>query len=484
MEFYRLSFWSWARGLVGLQASYDVTRDTDQSRNHWANARGETVQQLTTLGNRKSIRDRARYEVRNNSYASGVGHTLANMTIGTGPRLQVVDHPNRQQIEKDFQSWMRRDSVAEKLRQQRFARYESGEGFLVRSFDVNAAEDEVSLTVLPIECDRITDPRGGGNMLIGADGINLDNYGNPVSYSVRDEIGWKWVTAPADFVIHYFRADRPGQRRGISEVAPALPLFAQMRAYTLSVIACAESAARPGGVLQSSEIAADEDLDEEPETYDKVDVPVGSLLVLPKNRTLSQLKPEQPTTTYPEFKREILSEAGRCVGVPANVMLGDSSAYNFASGRLDHQTFFIAIGVERKFIERVILSRVFSWWWEEYRVLTGLQGPAPQTRYYWDAVPHVDPGKEANAQSTRLASGTTTLAIEFGESGIDWEEALEQRAIEAARIKELETQYGVKLTTEQTTPQGNAPDGNQDPQDSQDEPAPPTPRRSRSGPPA
>ena len=44
---------------------------------------------------------------------------------------------------------------------------------------------------------------------------------------------------PAAAVIHYFRTDRPGQRRGIPEITPALPLFAQLRRYTLAVIAAA-----------------------------------------------------------------------------------------------------------------------------------------------------------------------------------------------------------------------------------------------------
>ena len=43
----------------------------------------------------------------------------------------------------------------------------------------------------------------------------------------------------ANAVIHWFRADRPGQHRGVPEITPALPLFAQLRRYTLAVLGAA-----------------------------------------------------------------------------------------------------------------------------------------------------------------------------------------------------------------------------------------------------
>ena len=54
---------------------------------------------------------------------------------------------------------------------------------------------------------------------------------------------------PAESVVHWFRADRPGQARGIPDIMPALPLFAQLRRFTLAVIAAAETAADFAGIL-------------------------------------------------------------------------------------------------------------------------------------------------------------------------------------------------------------------------------------------
>ena len=55
----------------------------------------------------------------------------------------------------------------------------------------------------------------------------------------------------------------------------------------------------------------------------------------------------------------------------------------------------------------------------------------------WDGFEHVDPVKEANAQATRLANRTTTLAEECAREGKDYEFVLRQIAREAALAAEL-----------------------------------------------
>ena len=71
--------------------------------------------------------------------------------------------------------------------------------------------------------------------------------------STRATIESTWQTEfdriAAEAVIHWFRADRPGQHRGLPEITPALPLFAQLRRYTLAVIGAAETAADFAAVL-------------------------------------------------------------------------------------------------------------------------------------------------------------------------------------------------------------------------------------------
>ena len=166
--------------------------------------------------------------------------------------------------------------------------------------------------------------------------------------------------------------------------------------------------------------------------------------VLPGGWKLGQIHAEQPATTYAEFKREILNEIARCLSMPFNVAAGNSSGYNYASGRLDHQTYFKSIRVEQHQMQVSVLDRILAAWFAEAALVEGLLPQSLRARnaitphaWFWDGVEHVDPAKEANAQATRLANHTTTLAAEYARQGRDWEDELRQRAKEAALMREL-----------------------------------------------
>jgi capsid protein len=124
-----------------------------------------------------------------------------------------------------------------------------------------------------------------------------------------------------------------------------------------------------------------------------------------------------------------------------NVITGDSSQHNYASGRLDHQTYFKSLRIEQSHLGRVVMDRIFSAWIAEaallqtFAVLRSIA--APPRQFFWDGMEHVDPAKEATAQATRLASHTTTLAYEYARQGKDWEAELRQRAKERQLMKEL-----------------------------------------------
>jgi capsid protein len=278
------------------------------------------------------------------------------------------------------------------------------------------------------------------------DGVVLDDYGNPIAYRVmKDHPGGPnrlafddFATVPSASMIHVFRQDRPGQHRGIPEITPALPLFAQLRRFTLAVLSAAEAAADFAGILYTDAPANGEADSVEP--MDLIELERNMLLTMPGGWKMSQVEPMQPATTYAEFKKEILNEIARCLNMPFNIAAGNSSGYNYASGRLDHQTYFKSIRVDQAFMASRILDRVLIAWLREYAVLTrnlDLLRALPPHQWFWDGFEHVDPAKEASAQETRLRNHTTTLAHEFARQGKDWEMELRQRAKEVALMKEL-----------------------------------------------
>ncbi len=127
---------------------------------------------------------------------------------------------------------------------------------------------------------------------------------------------------PAAAMSTIFRTDRPGQSRGIPEITPALPLFAQLRRYTLAVLAAAETAADFAAVLYTDAPANGEADPVEP--MDLVELERRMATVLPGGWRLGQIQAQQPATGYAEFKKEILNEIARCLNMPFNVACGNS----------------------------------------------------------------------------------------------------------------------------------------------------------------
>jgi capsid protein len=284
---------------------------------------------------RRKLRERSRYEVANNSYAKGIVLTLANDCIGTGPRLQLLsdnDTLNRE-IETAFAQWANAVNLAEKLRTMRMAKSTDGEAFAVLTANPQI-DSPVMLDVQLVEADRVASPLGLFSLEESSiDGITLDPWGNPQTYCLLrqhpgDLSAWQnacdWV--PAESVLHWYRSDRPGQHRGVPEITPALPLFAQLRRYTLAVIAAAETAADFAAVLFTDAPANGEAQALEP--MDVVALEKRMATVLPDGWRLGQVEAQQPTTSYAEFKREILNEIARCLNLPYNIAACNSSGYN------------------------------------------------------------------------------------------------------------------------------------------------------------
>jgi len=420
-----------------LSAAYDAAQTTTGNSRHWRNADLLSADAANAPEVRSTIRSRARYEAQeSNSVAKGMVLTLANDTIGTGPRLQMLlrDKKANARIEATFSRWAQRIRLAEKLRTMRVAKAVDGEAFAmlttrpVRTLDV-------SLDVRPFEADLVESPWLSDN-LNERDGIRFDEFGEPREYHVYKQhpgdllagfnpFAGEWTDASS--ILHVYRCDRPGQHRGVSELAPALPLFALLRDYTLAVLHSARSAAKFTAVLETQSGARDDDgnsWDPEVDPFDVVDIDYDMLTSLPWGWKLNQFKAEQPTTTFEMFRNAIINEIARCLNMPFNVAAGNSSSYNYASGRLDHQVYHRSIDVEISQWEPCILDRIVEAWFDEALLIPGYLPPIEALPYIphqwnWDGRDHVDPQKEANAQQMKVKSGTTHRAREYAIEGLD-----------------------------------------------------------------
>ncbi len=431
--------------LRAIRAKYDAARQSDDTRKHWSNADALSARAANNLGVRSVLRQRSRYEVANNCHARGMTLTMANDMIGTGARLQCLydDEVLCDRIETAWEQWAAAVSLAEKLHTFSLSTVVDGEAFIL--FTTNPYHDSsVQLDIRLVDCDQISTPYGVPLTPGMVDGIEFDGHGNPALYHMLrvhpGDLGvatasiMEFDRIPARSIIHWFRTDRPAQARGIPEITPALPIFSQLRRYTLAVLMSAEIAAD-----FSLFIATDQAADEEPTTipWDTTEIDRGLITALPGGSKPFQLKAEQPTTTHDQFTKSLLREACHCLNIPYNIATADFSQDSYAGGRMAQGVYQRYVEVRRKHFINRVLDRIFAAWLDEATKIPGMlpkntpayAGSVPHT-WFFDEWMHIDPAKEAVATQSELMNGTTTIADEYAKRGKNWRKQIRQRGLE------------------------------------------------------
>jgi capsid protein len=271
------------------------------------------------------------------------------------------------------------------------------------------------------------------------DGIKFDEFGNPLWYDfLRDhpgstslqEITTEAEQVPADRVLHWFKVRRPGQHRGVPETSSTLNLGAAFRRLREATLSTAEKSAAWTLFLKTAfppEVVATI------APLELLEINRGMMTTLPAGIEPTQLQAEQPGPNYTEFHRSLLNEQARPKNMPFNKAACDSASYNYASGRLDHQTYYAALDVDRADCNDMVLEPLFSAWFEmaalKFRWFSGRYEPglAP---HVWDWPKHrvADVEAEANANRTKLESGQIFLPQLYAESGVDFDDAIEHAA--------------------------------------------------------
>ena len=436
-----------------LSASYDAARTPGFDANYWANSDTLSADAANSPGVRATLRERARYESANNSFVTGLELSVSNDLIGTGPKLRsrLGSKVFNRQVEAAWSEWADEVDLAGKLRLARRCQIHDGEAVLLLVSNPGM-DHEVKLDVVLVEADRLATPDLAVDDPLAIDGIRFDRFGNPTEYHVlNDHPGGNrfssrpldYTTYPASNVVHWFRDSRPGQFRGIPDITPAMLMLSRVRAFALATLSAAQTAANIKGLIQSDMSPDADAVPDDVSSWANVDVPDGTGMVLPFGWKWMQAKAEHPQTTYREFTRELKGEIARCVLVPRNLALGDSSDSNFSGMRADQAPYYRSIDVDREQIRTRVLNRVFRRWLREARLIDGLipraaQMGVPHT-WLWPGFRYVEPLKEAQAEDVRLKNGTASYTQILAERGVDPDEHREElesegdlRAIAAA----------------------------------------------------
>lgn len=435
-----------------VRAHYDNAQTGPGNAKHWADADELGPISSNTYAVRATLRKRARLERDNNPHLNALVKTWGHNFIGTGPRLQLQlgesGYESGRLVEQSFAAWAKSIDLAEKLRLMAEVRPIDGAAFGIM-FDNPATPNPIKMDIRVLEDEQVTTPELQYQFNSTAvDGMELDAYGNPTFYHVLKEhpgdgIAWggmgDYDRVPAKFVLHWFRPSRPGQMRGVCELASSIGVGAQSRRYSAAVLTKAEVAANIAGVMETDTPADNGDAITT-EIMEEIDFPRGALLTLPGGYKAKTFDNGNTTTGFGEYLAVQHSTLGRPLLMPRNLVTGDSSDFNFASGKIDQLPFYQSIWIERNRLAARVLDPLFKAWYVEARGVGLIPEDLPALNewvwdWHWDGFASIDPVKDATAIEKRMALNLTTLSEECAADGKNWRDVIDQKAIERAYMR-------------------------------------------------
>jgi capsid protein len=424
--------------------SYDGVQTNTDNANYYSAADLLSADDANSFTVRRTARSRARYEMESDPSAYGMVATVSNDLIGRNINFQIIgaEKEDARLVEDQFKQWMQAVDFNARMRTLRMAKAVSGEGIALLTHNPHIGTP-VELDFRPVECDRLSDPTysmaADPNNI---DGVILDVYGNTTMYWILQSYpgqlqmsgtGNEYTEHEPQNVIHWFRATRPEQHRGISELTPALPLFGLRRQYLIATVDTAINIAQTNVVVKSNASAICEK-DNAYSMANPLQVYRNQMTILPYGHDAMQLKAEQPTSTFNDFDDHLLREIARCLLLPRNSATGDSSDYNYSSGQLDKQAYWRAIEIDRADMVRQVLNKVFYRWIAEAILIEGYLPESFRaidavfdTRWFFDGPLHSDPVKNANAKKIELETGQTTYQDMYSEQGDFWRDKFDER---------------------------------------------------------
>ncbi len=345
-----------------------------------------------------------------------------------------------------------------------------------------------STRIQMIESDRLSNPLGQPDTEKLRGGIEIDGYGYPQAYWIRKQHPgdimlswinpnlWDWERVPAETawgrkrVLHLHDKDRTGQTRGKPILSPILTQFKMLDHYQRTELQAAIVNAMIAAFIQtpldSASLVEMLGGDASSQAYkdflanrgeNVAPLKGGAIVPLQPGDTLAPFLPGRPNAAFGPFTENILRHIGTAVGLPYELLLKDFSKTNYSSARaalLEAWRFFNG---RRKWIADYFATPIYELVLEEAINAGMIEAPDFYEnrwaycgcRWIGPGRGWVDPVKEATAAQLRIDGYVSTLERECAEQGLDWEEVLEQRAVEQARMEELRLVPSAVLSSRQ-----------------------------------
>jgi lambda family phage portal protein len=438
---------------------------------------------------------RTRDLVRNDPHARAAVGRLVDMLVGAGLRLSAkpdaaalgVDpkalRDVRRQIEAEWRLFA--NDPLKRCDAQRRVSFNGLMRLLGRTF-VLANECAAVLTWRPepgaryatclrvVHPSRISNPDGRPDDEGLRGGVEINAWGEPVAYHVRnrhpgDWLAWRagvrWERVPRQTAwgrpvfVHGFEPEEEDQTRAITPFAALvvqLRMLGKFADHELSaaalnaLFAAFVKSNAPAGEVAQSFAAQLPAIEEVRRKFYKERPPIlanGTRIpVLPAGDEIVMNASPRQTAAFRDFQSTFLQAIASALGISYEQLSMDWSRTNYSSARAALNEVWRTIRrLFAVFVDQVVTPVYLAWLEEAFDrgFITApagapsfwdLPGAWAQARWIGPGRGYVDPVKEAEAASMRIDGLMSTLEAENAEQGLDWEETVEQIAFENEQL--------------------------------------------------
>lgn len=476
-----------ARMAMALAGAYTGASKRRRSMSEWDTSTGDADTDL--LPDLALLRERSRDLVRNNPLAVGALNTKCTNIVGTGLRVQsqidadylglTAEQAGTWQsaAEREFRLWGN-SREADLERTLNFAQlqelalrscFESGDVF--SGLPMVARPGSVYETrVQVIEGDRVSNPNWAADTVTLAGGIERDENGAPVRAHItkqhpgklwgRSGQGFEWQ--PYDFfdqngwplLLHVFAKRRPGQSRGIPDLAPVIESLKQLGTYTEAELMAAVISgmftvfikSETGDALGSTTMQPTSETGGRASDKD-FKLGNGAIIELANDESIETANPGRPNAQFDPFVLAVLRQVGVALELPYELVIKHFTA-SYSASRAALLEAWRMFKSRRKWFADVFCQPIYEMVITEAVLIGRLDAPGflfdPTVRAAYlgatwtgDAPGQLDPQKETEAARNRVEYGFSTHARESAEmNGSDFEQNTSTRKREYRMLEE------------------------------------------------
>ncbi|MGH0031730.1 MAG: phage portal protein [Myxococcota bacterium] len=444
-----------ARALMGTLLSYEGAR-SGRRKDGWVTASTSADAEITQfLG---QMRDNARDLVRNNPHAARALSVIVKNKIGTGIMCQPADarigsrRTNRRKNQRLHDRWKRwvdhcdidgkhdfygLQALAERTRS------EAGESLLrfIPSKMEHPLDVPLRLQLLePDHIDSTKHVRRSEESVI-RHGVEFDRRGRPAAFWLYPKHpgddapipyragGLQSERIPAADVIHYYKVQRPGQTRGMTDFAPVMTRLRALDDYDdaevmrKKIAACLAAFVYTPGNLPAASLA--------PTTVDAAGRRIESfspgMIAYPEQGSQVEIADPKPSGDYEPFTKVQLRAIASGLDLPYELLTGDLAEVSYISGRLGLVQFKMGNEADQWL---VVIPQVCDRVCRRFTAEAAGVDPMIDPDTLWTFTPPrfalLDPAKEVKAKVDAIKGGVASFQETVRQDGYEPSDLLQE----------------------------------------------------------